>query len=87
MRVLPYEEAKAEATRFFEESLGENEALTDWDLSFQEYIEEHKVLCLRWNWKKWAEELANGVWKRRPPWKSPGGIIAQNRKWPSYASI
>ena len=36
MRALPCEEAKQDAMRFLEETLGEKEALTDWELSFQE---------------------------------------------------
>ena len=43
--------------------------------------------CFRRNWKRWAEELPNGVWKRKTPWKSPAGITARSRKWPSYGSI
>jgi hypothetical protein len=42
MKVYPYEEAKSEANRFIEGSPEESEVLTDWDLSFEEYIEEHK---------------------------------------------
>ena len=42
MRVYPYEEAKTAATRFIEGSAEKAELLTSWDLSFEEYIEEHK---------------------------------------------
>ena len=43
MRVLPYEEAKAATTRFIEGSLEKSDELTGWDLSFEEYIEEHRT--------------------------------------------
>jgi hypothetical protein len=39
---LPYEEAKAGVSRVIEQPLEEMGALSDWDLSFSEYIEEHK---------------------------------------------
>ena len=42
MRVLSYEEAKAGVSRYLEEPSNEKVDLTDWDLSFAEYIEEHK---------------------------------------------
>ena len=71
MRVLPYEEAKAEATRFFEESLGENGAPTDWDLSFDEYLEEHKNSKLLFCWYGpragivFSPSDHNGIWAGR----------------------
>lgn len=42
MRVLSYEEAKEGVWRYVEELLHEKGKLTRWDLSFAEYIEEHK---------------------------------------------
>jgi hypothetical protein len=42
MRVLSYEEAKEGVSRYIEEPLRERGELTNWDLSFAEYIEEHK---------------------------------------------
>ena len=42
MRVLSYEEAKEGVSRYIEEPLQEKGGLTSWDLSFAEYIEEHK---------------------------------------------
>jgi hypothetical protein len=39
MRVLSYEEAKSGVSRYLDEPAGE---MTDWDLSFAEFIEEHK---------------------------------------------
>jgi hypothetical protein len=42
MRVLSYEEAKEGVSRYIEEPLQERGGLTSWDLSFAEYIEEHK---------------------------------------------
>src|SRR5271166_1791207 len=50
MRVLPYEEAKQTAMRFLAETLGEKVALTDWELSLQEYIEAHKNSKLLFCW-------------------------------------
>jgi hypothetical protein len=41
MRVLSYQEAKEGVSRYVEEPLQEG-GLTKWDLSFAEYIEEHK---------------------------------------------
>jgi hypothetical protein len=42
MRVLSYQEAKEGVSRYLEEPSNEMADLTDWDLSFAEYIEEHK---------------------------------------------
>jgi hypothetical protein len=42
MRVLPYEEARKGVLHFIEEPLQERGGLTEWDLSFLEYVEEHK---------------------------------------------
>ena len=50
MRVLSYEEAKAGVSRVIEKPLQEKGALIDWDLSFSEYIEEHKNSKLLFCW-------------------------------------
>jgi hypothetical protein len=42
MRVLSYEEAKEGVSRYVDEPLHEKGELTRWDLSFMEYVEEHK---------------------------------------------
>jgi hypothetical protein len=42
IRVLSYEEAKDGVSRYIEEPLREKGELTNWDLSFEGYIEEHK---------------------------------------------
>jgi hypothetical protein len=42
MRVLSYEEAKEGVWRYVEEPLAEKGELSAWDLSFAEYVEEHK---------------------------------------------
>ena len=42
MRVLSYQEAKEGVSRYVEEPLQDKGGLTKWDLSFAEYIEEHK---------------------------------------------
>jgi hypothetical protein len=47
---LPYEEAKAGVSRVIEQPLEEMGALSDWDLSFSEYIEEHKNSTLLFCW-------------------------------------
>jgi hypothetical protein len=50
MRTLPYEEAKAGVSRVIERPLEEIGALSEWDLSFSEYIEEHKNSTLLFCW-------------------------------------
>jgi hypothetical protein len=50
MRVLPFEEAKEGVRHFIEEPLEETDALSRWDLSFSEYIEEHKSSKLLFCW-------------------------------------
>ena len=50
MRVLSYEEAKEGVSRYIEEPLQEKGGLTSWDLSFAEYIEEHKNSKLLFYW-------------------------------------
>ena len=50
MRVLSYEEAKEGVSRYVEEPLHEKGELTRWDLSFAEYIEEHKNSKLLFCW-------------------------------------
>ena len=42
MRVLSYEEAKKGVWQYIEEPLQEKGGLSSWDLSFAEYIDEHK---------------------------------------------
>jgi hypothetical protein len=42
MRVLSYQEAKEGVSHYIEDPLQDKEGLTNWDLSFAEYIEEHK---------------------------------------------
>jgi hypothetical protein len=50
MRTLPYEEAKAGVSRVIERPLEVIGALSEWDLSFSEYIEEHKNSTLLFCW-------------------------------------
>ena len=50
MRVLSYEEAKEGVSHSIEEPLKEKGELTHWDLSFAEYIEEHKTSKLIFCW-------------------------------------
>ncbi len=71
MRTLPYEEAKAGVSRVIERPLEEIGALSDWDLSFSEYIEEHKNSTLLFCW--YAKYVAvvfspadrHGIWVLR----------------------
>jgi hypothetical protein len=54
MRVLEYEDDKPKIKRFLEQRLedpeGEPMVPTDWDLSFDEYLEEHKNAKLLFCW-------------------------------------
>ena len=50
MRTLPYKEAKAGVSRVIERPLEVIGALSEWDLSFSEYIEEHKNSTLLFCW-------------------------------------
>ena len=43
MRVLSYEDAKAGVLRVLQDTSNQKAELTDWELSFEEYIEEHKT--------------------------------------------
>jgi hypothetical protein len=85
MRVLPYEEAKAATTRFIEGSLEKSDELTGWDLSFEEYIEEHKSSKLLFCW--YAQGVAivfspsdhHGVWAMQREGVKGKGVL------PKYA--
>ena len=55
MKVFPYDEAKTATKRFIEGSMMKSEGLTGWDLSFEDYIEEHKNSKLLFCW------LAQGI--------------------------
>jgi hypothetical protein len=50
MRVVSYEEAKGGVSHYIEQPLHETGELTSWDLSFAEYIEEHKNSKLIFCW-------------------------------------
>src|ERR1700741_986033 len=53
MRVIEYEDDKPKIKRFLEEPLNpeaEPEVPTEWDLSFDEYLEEHKNSKLLFCW-------------------------------------
>ena len=50
MRVVSYEEAKGGVSHYIEQPLHETGELTSWDLSFAEYIEEHKNSKLLFCW-------------------------------------
>jgi hypothetical protein len=75
MRVVEYENDKPKIKRFIEESLEDPEAEpavpTDWDLSFDEYLEEYKNSKLLFCWYTPAVGIVfspsdhNGIWAGR----------------------
>ena len=75
MRVLEYEDDQPRIKRFLEERLEDPEAEpavpTDWDLSFQEYLEEHKNSKLLFCWYAprvgivFSPSDHNGIWAGR----------------------
>jgi len=83
MRVYPYEEAKTAATRFIEGSAEKSEVLTGWDLSLEEYIEEHKNSKLLFCW--YAKGVAivfspgdhHGVWAMEREGTRGKGILPE----------
>ena len=83
MRVLSYEEAKAGVSRVIEKPLQEKGALIDWDLSFSEYIEEHKNSKLLFCW--YAQGVAivfspgdhHGVWAMQREGIKGKGILPE----------
>jgi len=84
MRVLSYEEAKEGVSRYIEEPLKEKGELTQWDLSFAEYIEEHKnsklIFC------QYGKSVAiifspadhHGIWAMHREGTSGKGIVADH---------
>jgi hypothetical protein len=50
MRILPYEEALSGVSRVIEKPLEETGGLIEWDLSFSEYIREHRTSTLLFCW-------------------------------------
>ena len=81
MRVLSYQDAKEGVSRYIEEPLKEKGELTQWDLSFAEYIEEHKssklVFC------RYGKSVAivfspadhHGIWAMHREGTSGKGIV------------
>jgi hypothetical protein len=75
MRVIEYEDDKPKIKRFLEERLqdpdAEPEVPTDWDLSFEEYLEEHKNSRLLFCWCTprvgivFSPSDHNGIWAGR----------------------
>ena len=75
MTVLDYDEAKPKIKRFLEERLedpdAEPDVPTDWDLSFDEYLEEHKNSKLLFCWYGprvgivFSPADHNGIWAGR----------------------
>jgi hypothetical protein len=87
MRVIEYEDDQPKIKRFLEERLGdpdaEPEVPTDWDLSFQEYLEEHKHSRLLFCWYTpkvgivFSPSDHNGIWAgRREGVKGKGTLPA-----------
>ena len=81
MRVLSYEDAKQGVSHSIEEPLKERGELTQWDLSFEEYIEEHKnsklIFC------RYGKSVAvifspadhHGIWVRRSEGTVSKGLV------------
>jgi pimeloyl-ACP methyl ester carboxylesterase len=75
MRVVEYEDDKPKVKRFLEQRLEDPEAEpdvpTDWDLSFDEYLEEHKNSKLLFCWYSRSVGIVfspsdhNGIWAGR----------------------
>ena len=75
MRVIEYEDDKPKIKRFLEERLedpdAEPDVPTDWDLSFDEYLEEHKNSKLLFCWYTprvgivFSPSEHNGIWAGR----------------------
>ena len=83
MRALPYEEAKQTAMRFLAETLGDKVALTDWELSLQEYIEAHKSSKLLFCWYTHGLGIVfspsdhHGIWGMQREGISGKGILPE----------
>ena len=85
MRVIEYENDKPKIKRFIEERLEDPEAEpavpTDWDLSFDEYLEEHKNSKLIFCWYTSAVGIVfspsdhNGIWAGRLEGVKGKGIL------------
>ena len=81
MRVLPYEEAKKGVWHDIEEPLQEKGGLTSWDLSFAEYIEEHKNSKLMFCWYARGVGVVfspadhHGIWAMHRQGTSGKGIV------------
>jgi len=84
MRVLSYEEAKEGVSRFIEEPLKEKGELTGWDLSFAEYIEEHKnskLLFCRYGKSVgivFSPADHHGIWVRQSEGTLSKGIVSDH---------
>ena len=84
MRLFSYEEAKEGVSRYIEEPLKEKGELTQWDLSFAGYIEEHKnsklIFC------QYGKSVAiifspadhHGIWAMHREGTSGKGIVADH---------
>jgi hypothetical protein len=87
MRVIEYEEDKPKIKHFLEAPLGDPEAEpavpTDWDLSFDEYLEEHKNSKLLFCWYTRRAGIVfspsdhNGFWAGRLEGIKGKGILPE----------
>jgi hypothetical protein len=85
MRVIDYEEDKPKIKRFIEAPLDDPEAEpsvpTDWDLSFDKYLEEHKNSKLLFCWYSqnvgivFSPSDRNGIWAGRQEGVKGKGIL------------
>src|SRR6516225_4507595 len=84
MRVLSYEEAKKGIWHYIEEPLQERGGLTGWDLSFAEYIEEHKnskLLFCRYGKSVgivFSPADHHGIWVRQSEGTLSKGIVSDH---------
>ena len=81
MRVVSYEEAKGGVSHYIEQPLHETGELTSWDLSFAEYIEEHKTSKLIFCWYAGGVGVVfspadhHGIWAAQREGSHAKGIV------------
>src|SRR5260370_818953 len=87
MRVLSYQEAKEGVSRQVEEPLQDKGGVTKWDLSFAEYIEEHKnskLLFCRYGWGVgivFSPADHNGIWAMKREGTLRRGIVPEKKQF------
>ena len=81
MKVVSYEEAKGGVSHYIEEPLHQQGELTSWDLSFAEYIEEHKNSKLIFCWYNRGVGVVfspadhHGIWAAQREGSRAKGIV------------